>query len=159
MQQEASQQRPLDVVMRLQAAINAHDLERLVACFADGFVNETPAHPDRGFRGADQVRRNWTQILAGVPDLSSRLVSSTVAGETVWAEWDWSGTRRDGAPHRMRGVTITEVRSGLITGVRFFMEPMSVDGAGVDAAVRHTVSGDGHAGPSTGAVPVAGAIV
>ena len=53
---------------RLAAATTAHDIEALVACFGADYINETPAHPARGFLGADQVRRNWTQLFAGIPD-------------------------------------------------------------------------------------------
>jgi len=42
------------------------------------------------------VRRNWSQIFAGVPDLRARLPRMTVDGDTVWTEWDIAGTRRDG---------------------------------------------------------------
>lgn len=66
---DAAGEGPGAVLQRLLAAINAHDLDALVSCFADGYVNETPAHPQRGFGGSDQVRRNWTQIFAGVPDI------------------------------------------------------------------------------------------
>jgi hypothetical protein len=48
---------PMSLVRRLAAATNAHDLDALVACFADDYLNETPVHPARGFRGADQVSR------------------------------------------------------------------------------------------------------
>ena len=40
-----------DMVDRLVQATNDHDLEALVDCFAVDYVNETPAHPARGFRG------------------------------------------------------------------------------------------------------------
>ncbi len=89
-------QGPAAVVERLLAGINAHDLEAMVALFADDYVNEWPAHPQRGFRGSQQVRRNWGQIFAGVPDLRARLPRMTVDGDTVWTEWDIAGTRRDG---------------------------------------------------------------
>ena len=39
----------LGIVERLVATTNAHDLEALVDCFAPDCVNETPAHPARGF--------------------------------------------------------------------------------------------------------------
>ena len=51
---------------RLVHATNSRDIDAVVACFAPDYVNVTPAHPARGFVGADQVRRNWTQIFAGV---------------------------------------------------------------------------------------------
>lgn len=139
MSPEVSPAEPLATVERLRAAIDAHDLDALVACFTNGHVSEHPCHPDRNFAGADQVRRNWTQILGGVPDLSARLVSSTVDGDRVWCEWDWSGTRRDGAPHRMRGVTITTVEGGRISVTRFYMEPVVADGIRVDDVVHQTV--------------------
>jgi ketosteroid isomerase-like protein len=96
-------QGPAAVVERLLEAVNAHDLEAMVALFADDYRNETPAHPQRGFRGSGQVRRNWTQLFAGVPDLGARLPRMTVEGDTVWTEWDLSGTRGDGAAFLMRG--------------------------------------------------------
>ena len=92
----------LSVVTRLRDAMNEHDLEALVDVFDPDFVSETPAHPQRTFRGADQVRRNWEQIFAGVPDLQADLLDAVVEGDTVWSEWDWHGTRRDGAPGRRR---------------------------------------------------------
>src|SRR5215218_10143507 len=42
-------QGPAAVVERLLEAVNAHDLEAMVALFADDYQNETPAHPQRGF--------------------------------------------------------------------------------------------------------------
>jgi uncharacterized protein YbjT (DUF2867 family)/ketosteroid isomerase-like protein len=84
------------VAERLLAAINAHDLEAMVACFADDYGNEWPAHPQRSFHGSQRVRRNWSQIFAGVPDLRARLPRIAVDGDTVWTEWDISGTRGGG---------------------------------------------------------------
>ena len=132
----------LAVVTRLRDAMNEHDLEALVDVFDPDFVSETPAHPQRTFRGADQVRRNWEGIFAGVPDLRSDLLDAVVEGDTVWSEWDWHGTRRDGAPHRMRGVTIQRVRDSRAVSVRFYMEPVEEGGPAADEAVRRIVTGD-----------------
>jgi len=52
------------MVERLRVASNEHNLPALVGCFAADYRNETPAHPERGFTGRDQVRRNWEQIFA-----------------------------------------------------------------------------------------------
>jgi ketosteroid isomerase-like protein len=130
---------PLAVVGRLQAAINAHDLDALVGCFTPDYISEAPAHPARDFVGRDQVRRNWGEILAGVPDLRAELVRSTVVGETVWTEWDWTGTRRDGQPHHMAGVTIQGVEGDALAWVRFYMEVVEAAGQGNEAAVRQSV--------------------
>jgi ketosteroid isomerase-like protein len=132
-------QGPAAVVERLLEAVNAHDLEAMVACFADDYLNETPAHPQRGFRGRAQVRRNWTQIFAGVPDLRARLPRMTVEGDTVWTEWDISGTRGDGAAFLMRGVVIFGVADAAITSARFYLEPVEEASGDVDAHTRRVV--------------------
>jgi ketosteroid isomerase-like protein len=130
---------PADMLRRLEQATDTHDLEVLVDCFATEYVNETPLHPARGFRGKDQVRRNWTQIFAGVPNLRARVLRSTADDHTVWSEWEMSGTRRDGAEHLMRGVVIFEVKDGRATAARFYLEPVDRGTGDVNAAVRDTV--------------------
>ena len=63
-----------------------------------------------------------------------------VDGDIAWAEWDWSGTRRDGAPHRLRGVTILGISGDRASWVRLYMEPVEQGGATIDAAVRSSVA-------------------
>jgi ketosteroid isomerase-like protein len=130
---------PAEVIRRLEAATDAHDLDTLVDCFAADYVNETPVHPARGFRGQEQVRRNWRQIFAGVPDLRARVLRSAVDGGTVWSEWEMSGTRHDGAAHLMRGVVIFEIAEGRAVSAAFYLEPVDLSGTDVDAAVRGAV--------------------
>jgi ketosteroid isomerase-like protein len=125
----------LDTVSRLVTATNAHDIDALVDCFAAEYVNETPAHPQRGFRGRDQVRRNWSSIFAGVPDIAVRVVASVDDGGTAWTEWEMSGTRRDGAPHAMAGVIIFGVSEDRIAWARFYLEQVEQTSGDVNAAV------------------------
>ena len=132
---------PADVVERLARATSRHDLEGIVACFAEGYVNETPTHPQRGFSGRDQVRRNWEQILIGVPDITARVLACAVDGDTVWSEWQMTGTRLDGALHEMRGVIIFVVAGELVRAARFYLEPLERESGTVDDGVRRTLSG------------------
>ena len=134
---------PAATVERLCAATNAHDLDALVGCFATDYRNETPAHPDRGFTGRDQVRRNWEQIFAAVPDLTAQVVRSAVDGDTAWTEWEHRGTRHDGSQHLMRGVVIFGVRGAVAEWARFYLEPVQPDGDNADAAVRHQLAPGG----------------
>lgn len=129
----------LATITRLVDATNQHDLDRLVACFAEDYVNETPAHPARGFRGRAQVRRNWEQIFAFVPDLRVDVVRSAVDAHTVWTEWEMHGTRRDGTAHQMSGVIVFGVADGSIRWARFYLEPLDASDATVDDAVREQV--------------------
>jgi steroid delta-isomerase-like uncharacterized protein len=121
---------------RLRDAVNSHDLDAMSRCFAGDFVNETPVHPARSFRGRDQVRKNWAQIFAAVPDLEADMVGFAIQDAAVWTEWEMRGTRLDGAQHLMRGVSIFEVVDGAFASVRFYLEPVEQTGAGVDAAVQ-----------------------
>jgi ketosteroid isomerase-like protein len=126
----------LELAGRLHAAVNRHDLDSMAGCFATDFVNETPVHPARSFRGRDQVRKNWAQIFAAVPDLEADLLGSATNGDVVWTEWEMRGTRVDNVKHLMRGVAVFKVGNEQFTSVRFYLEPVEQGGSGVDMAVQ-----------------------
>ena len=141
---EATTEVPGALVERLCRAVNEHDLEALTDCFALDYRNETPAHPARGFQGRSQVRRNWEQILAAVPDITAEVRLIADQG-TVWSEWEMRGTRQDGSPHLMRGVVIFGVDRGEATWARFYLEPVQEGGGDVDEAVRRALVGSSKA--------------
>ena len=134
---------PGAMVERLLRATNDHDLEAVVACFTPDYGNETPAHPERGFTGREQVRKNWTQIFAAIPDLTTEVVRCAVDGDTVWTEWEHRGSRSNGTPHVMRGVVIFGVAGGLAAWARFYLEPVQEAAGSVDEAVRRHVTPGG----------------
>jgi ketosteroid isomerase-like protein len=138
----------------LHRAVRQYDLEALTACFAADYRNETPAHPSRWFVGRAQVRRNWQQIFAAVPDLTAD-VQWIADDRAVWTEWEMRGTRRVGRPHLMRGVVIFGVRGGEATWARFYLEPVEQDGGDVNEAVRTTL-GSGRQQSTTSAVGATG---
>ena len=131
---------------RLAAAANGRDLDALAGCFAPDYLNETPAHPDQGFTGRDQVRRNWEQIFAAVPDLTATVLRSC-GDEVVWSEWEMTGTRPDGVTLKMAGVIIFGVGDGRFTWARFYLEPVQA-GPDVNQTVRERTG--------AGAAPVPG---
>lgn len=124
------------VVARLHAAMNAHDVEAFVACFAEDYDSAQPAHPDRAFRGREQVHANWSAVFSGVPDFRAELVSADVVGDTAWTEWRWEGTQADGERLEMAGVIVLGVRADQIAWARLYVEPVERAGEGVEAAVR-----------------------
>jgi ketosteroid isomerase-like protein len=136
------------VLTRLERAANAHDVDAVVACFASDYRNDTPAHPERSFTGREQVRRNWEQIFAAIPDLTATVLRSAVNGDEAWSEWEHRGTRRNGSAHVMRGVVIFGVGGGLLTWARFYLEPVQEGGDNVDAAVRRQVAAAGPLPPA-----------
>ena len=130
---------PAAMVQRLADATNARDIDALVGCFADDYVNETPVHPARGFRGRGQVRSNWEQIFAFVPDLEVAVLRCAVDGDVAWTEWEMRGTRRDGTAHHLRGVILFGVLDGRAVWARFYLEPVDESSVSVGDAVRAQV--------------------
>lgn len=132
---------PHEVLARLHRAMNDHDIEAFLACIGEHYRSEQPAHPDRAFLGREQVRENWTGIFQDVPDFRADLVASSIEGSTIWAEWDWRGTRADGSPLVERGVTLSGVHQGVIAWGRLYVEEAEQDGAGIREAVRRLREG------------------
>jgi ketosteroid isomerase-like protein len=130
------------VVERLNAAMNAHDIDAFVACFDEDYESEQPAHPDRAFRGREQVRQNWSAIFASVKDFRSELVRADAAGGVEWSEWRWRGTHDDGTLLDMAGVIVGGVRDDRLIWARLYVEPVEQGGAGIDAAVREMAGDD-----------------
>jgi ketosteroid isomerase-like protein len=130
------------VVKRLEVAMNAHDIDAFVACFDEDYDSRQPAHPDRAFRGREQVRQNWSAIFASVKDFRAELVHAAAAGDTEWSEWRWHGTHDDGSILDMAGVMICGVGGGRVRSARLYIEPVERGGAGIEAAVRQIAGED-----------------
>lgn len=111
--------------------MNAHDLDRLLACFDPQYKSIQPLNPERDFRGRETVRARWTQIFAAIPDFRAELLRIAVAADEEWAEWHWSGTRTNGTRMHVRGVTILGVRDGVIASGRFYLEDAERAGGGM----------------------------
>jgi ketosteroid isomerase-like protein len=124
------------LVRRLCAAMNAHDIEAFVACFAADYDSVQPAHPDRAFRGREQVHANWSAVFSGVPDFRAELIGVDVVGDTAWSEWHWEGTQLDGGRLDIAGVIVFGVQDDVLAWARLYVEPVEQAGSGIDAAVR-----------------------
>jgi ketosteroid isomerase-like protein len=136
---------PSHVLERLIVAMNRRDLAAFVACFDPDYESEQPAHPDRRFRGSAQVERNWAAMFAGLPDFRAEVIRSVEARDTLWVEWQWTGTRGDGTRLDARGACIFGVRAGRLAWGRLYMEDVDA-GRGIEAAVT-ALAGSGP--PST----------
>ena len=62
-----------DVIDRLAAAVNAHDLDAVAGLIHQDYRSEQPAHPGRAFAGRAQMLANWAAMLAGIPDFCADL--------------------------------------------------------------------------------------
>jgi limonene-1,2-epoxide hydrolase len=127
---------PQLVLERLHRALNNHDIEAFVSCLHSDYRSEQPVHPARAFATSDQVRKNWSAIFDDMPDFHAELLRGAIEGDTVWSEWHWRGTHKDGSLAAFRGVTIFGVEGDRIVWGRLYMEPVDESGGDIDEAVR-----------------------
>jgi ketosteroid isomerase-like protein len=125
-----------EVIDRLTAAMNAHDLDAVAGLIHQDYRSEQPAHPGRAFAGRAQMLANWEAMLAGIPDFCAEICRSVHDGDTTWTEWHWSGTRGDGQAFEMRGVTLFEVTGGQIVAGRLYLEDVEPDIVSIEQAVE-----------------------
>lgn len=131
---------PQGFIDNLTSAVNDQDIDRLVDCFAQDYVNITPAHPARGFTGREQVRRNWSAIFDAVPDITTAVVAQAIDGNSIWTESRIDGTRRDGTEHHMRGVVVFTVAGRQASSARFYLEPLDTSSSDAESAVATQLS-------------------
>ncbi len=132
-----------ELLERLSDAHNRHDLDAFVACFDPGYRSEQPVHPGREFSGSEQVRANWAEIFAGVPDFRAELLRSAHAGGTRWAEWHWHGTGGTGAGSTSGGSRSSSSATTASSGGRLYLEYVEGAAEGIDQAVRCMSQGTG----------------
>jgi ketosteroid isomerase-like protein len=123
------------VLTRLHAAMNAHDIDAFVACFAPDYRSDQPVYPNRHFVGNGQVRANWSRVFDAVPDFQAELRASAVVENTIWSEWRWTGARRDGGRLEMAGVILLGVRDAQIAWGRLYVDDVAPDSVQIDEAV------------------------
>ena len=124
------------VLERLHTAMNQHDLEAMLECFDPDYRSEQPLHPNRGFSGKEQVRKNWSRMLESFPGFEAQLLGHVSSEGTVWSEWRWSATGLN-----MRGVTLLGVDEDCTVWGRLYMEPVEEGGEDIDESVHSITEG------------------
>ncbi len=125
-----------DIIDQLVVAMNNHDLAGAAGLMHQDYRSEQPAHPSFSFVGRAQMHANWAAMFAGIPDFRAELRRSVDDGDTTWTEWHWSGTRNDGQPFEMRGVTMFEILDGQIVAGRLYMEDVDRQAVSLDQVVE-----------------------
>lgn len=125
------------VIEQMEEALNQHDLEAFLACFDPNYQSAQPAHPNRGFGGKEQVRKNWAAMFESFPDFEAQLFRHTADERVVWGEWRWRARELE-----LAGVTVMGVEGDRIVWARLYMEPVEEDGQDIDEAMR-TITGGG----------------
>jgi len=101
-------------------AFNAHDLNRIMACFADDCVLEMPRGSSpwgARFEGKDDVRAALATRFEGLPDVhygNPRHFVDQQAG-TGMTKWTLTGTDRAGVKKHVNGCDFYTFRDGKVT--------------------------------------------
>ena len=102
-------------------AFNAHDLDRIMALFAEDCVLEMPRGSDpwgSRFEGAAAVREALATRFAGLPDVHYGDAEHFVdpAAATGISKWTLTGTAGDGTRTEVRGCDFYTFRHGKVVG-------------------------------------------
>ncbi|NKQ57691.1 nuclear transport factor 2 family protein [Amycolatopsis sp. K13G38] len=107
----------LETLNAIMDAFNAHDLDAIMAFFADDCTFDTSRGPDPwGLRlvGKQAVRDGLAARFAGIPDVRYDADRHWVHGNLGVSEWLVTGTTTDGKPVCARGCDLWEFRGGKI---------------------------------------------
>ena len=107
----------MEMLRSIAAAFDAHDLDGIMAHFADDAVFESPRGPDRWgrrFVGKEAVRQAFAGRFSGIPDVRYRDDDHFVDGDRGASEWTLSGTTTDGERLEIRGCDLWTIRDGRI---------------------------------------------
>jgi ketosteroid isomerase-like protein len=109
-----------EAVAMLQAiatGFDTHDLEAIMAHFADDAVFESPRGPEpwgTRFVGQEAIREAFAGRFAGIPDVRYRDDDHFVDGDRGASEWTLSGTTTDGQRIEVRGCDLWTLRDGQV---------------------------------------------
>ena len=101
----------------IAAGFDAHDLDGIMAHFADDAVFDGPRGTEAfgtRFVGREAIRQAFAARFAGIPDVRYREDSHFVDGDRGASEWTLSGTTTEGERIEVRGCDLWTLRDGRI---------------------------------------------
>jgi ketosteroid isomerase-like protein len=107
----------LEALERVLDGFNRHDVDAIMAEFADDCVFESPRGPEpwgRRFVGRDEVREAFAARFRGIPDVHYTGTVDFVSGERGASEWILTGTTVDGERIEAHGCDLWTFRGNQI---------------------------------------------
>ncbi len=99
-------------------AFNAHDVDAIMAFFAEDCVMDMPRGPGPGGRrliGKAQVREGIRSRMEGIPDVHYGDDSHWLCGDRGVSEWTLRGTQPNGESIEVRGCDLFRFEDGRIS--------------------------------------------
>lgn len=107
----------MQMIKAIATAFDEHDLDAIMAHFADDAVFEAPRGTEAwGTRvvGAAAVREAFAGRFSGIPDIRYQDDDHFVDGDRGASEWTLSGTTTDGVRVEVRGCDLWTFRDGQV---------------------------------------------
>jgi ketosteroid isomerase-like protein len=105
------------MLQAIATAFDEHDLDGIMAHFADDAVFEAPRGPDpwgTRFEGLAAIRQAFAARFSGIPDIRYQQDQHFVDGDRGASEWTLSGTTTDGERIEVRGCDLWTHRDGKV---------------------------------------------
>ena len=107
----------LAMIREISKAFDEHDLDAIMAHFADDAVFEAPRGPQawgQRFVGRDAIREAFAGRFSGIPDIRYCDDDHFVDGDRGASEWTLSGTTTTGQRIEVRGCDLWTFRDGKV---------------------------------------------
>jgi steroid delta-isomerase-like uncharacterized protein len=109
--------RAADMLRAIAHAFDTHDLDAIMAHFADDAVFESPRGSSKygtRFVGKAAVREAFAGRFSGIPDVRYQDDDHFVDGDRGASEWTLSGTTTEGQHLEIRGCDLWTFRDGQV---------------------------------------------
>lgn len=119
-----------EMIRAITTAFDDHDLDGIMAHFADDAVFDAPRGPNawgQRFVGRDQIRDAFAGRFSGIPDIRYGDAEHFVDGDRGASEWTLSGTTTDGGRIEVRGCDLWTFRDGAVVKKDSFWKIRTTD--------------------------------
>jgi ketosteroid isomerase-like protein len=109
--------RAMGMLKAIATAFDTHDIDGIMAHFADDAVFDGPIGTERWgtrFVGKRAVREAFEGRFTGIPDVRYREGDHFVDGDRGASEWTLTGTTTDGQRIEVRGCDMWTLRDGQV---------------------------------------------
>jgi ketosteroid isomerase-like protein len=113
----------LDIVRKMEDAVNRHDIDAFMSLCADNVVWETTTPPDGDrYEGAIAVRAGGEALLRESPNAKFETENLTAHGESAVMRWRYSWSAPDGSSGHVRGVDLITVQDDKIAEILSYVK-------------------------------------
>jgi predicted SnoaL-like aldol condensation-catalyzing enzyme len=109
-------QSTLETITRFNEAVNAHDLDLVMALLTDDsvFENTYPSPDGERYEGRAAVSGFWLEFFESSPKSNFEFEETFASGERAFVRWEYHWQNADETSGHVRGVDIFRVRDGKV---------------------------------------------